>query len=123
MVNYINIYPIPQEEYNFDDDDEIIGFGENFGRLIFSQLLDGLEAMHNLNICHRDIKLNNILIGENDYILKYVDFGMGTEQQGLLHKFLGTPNYAAPELHLKRPYYGKSEDIFSLGITSISIGE
>ena len=29
---------------------ENIGFGEDFGRLIFSQLLDGLEEMHNLNI-------------------------------------------------------------------------
>ena len=96
---------------------ENIGFGENFGRLIFSQLLDGLEAMHNLNICHRDIKLNNILIGENDYILKYVDFGMATENRGKSQSFLGTPNYAAPELLLKYPYYGKSEDIFSLGIT------
>ena len=94
-----------------------IGFGENFGRLIFSQLLDGLEAFHNLNICHRDIKLNNILIGENDYILKYADFGMGTESQGLLNNFLGSPIYAAPELLLMQPYYGKSEDIFSLGIT------
>ena len=94
-----------------------IGFGENFGRLIFSQLLEGLEAFHNLNICHRDIKLNNILIGENDYILKYADFGMGTESQGLLNNFLGSPIYAAPELLLMQPYYGKSEDIFSLGIT------
>jgi len=94
-----------------------IGFGENFGRLIFSQLLDGLEAMHNLNICHRDIKLNNILIGDNDYTLKYVDFGMAIETQSKLDSFLGTPNYAAPELHLKRAYYGKSEDIFSLGVT------
>ena len=94
-----------------------IGFGENFGRLIFSQLLDGLEAMHNLNICHRDIKLNNILIGDNDYALKYVDFGMAIETQSKLESFLGTPNYAAPELHLKRAYYGKSEDIFSLGVT------
>ena len=94
-----------------------IGFGENFGRLIFSQLLDGLEAMHNLNICHRDIKPNNILIGENDYILKYVDFGMGIESNSKLDSFLGTPNFAAPELHLRRPYYGKSEDIFSLGVT------
>ena len=94
-----------------------IGFGENFGRLIFSQLLDGLEAFHNLNICHRDIKLNNILIGENDYILKYADFGMGTESQGLLNNFLGSPIYAAPELLLMQPYYGKSEDIFSLCIT------
>ena len=49
-----------------------IGFGENFGRLIFSQLLDGLEVFHNLNISHRNIKLNNIIIGENDYILKYL---------------------------------------------------
>jgi len=94
-----------------------IGFGENFGRLIFSQLLDGLEAMHNLNICHRDIKPNNILVGENDFILKYVDFGMGIESNSKLENFLGTPNFAAPELHLRRPYYGKSEDIFSLGVT------
>ena len=96
---------------------ENIGFGENFGRLIFSQLLDGLEALHNLNICHRDIKLNNIILGENDYILKYIDFGMATEDKGNLHDFLGTPYYAAPEILLKRPYCGKSEDIFLLGIT------
>ena len=29
---------------------ENIDFGEYFGRLIFSLLLDGLEEMHNLNI-------------------------------------------------------------------------
>ena len=42
---------------------------------------------------------------------------MGTESQGLLNNFLGSPIYAAPELLLMQPYYGKSEDIFSLGIT------
>ena len=94
-----------------------IGFGENFGRLIFSQLLDGLEVFHNLNISHRNIKLNNIIIGENDYILKYVNFKMGIENQGLLQNFPETPNYAAPELLLRQPYYGKSNDIFSLGVT------
>ena len=95
---------------------ENIGFGEEFGRLIFSQLLDGLEAMHNLNIYHRDIKPNNIMLGDN-FTLKYVDFGFGTDEIGQLNSFLGTPNYAAPELHLKRQYFGKSEDIFSLGVT------
>ena len=93
------------------------GFGEEFGRLIFAQLLDGLEAIHNSNISHRDIKLENIMIG-NDYVFKYVDFGFGTyNNSGKLCTFLGTPSYAAPELHLKRPYYGISEDIFSLGVT------
>ena len=94
------------------------GFGEEFGRLIFAQLLDGLEAIHNSNISHRDIKLENIMIGGKNYDFKYVDFGFGTYNNlGKLSTFLGTPSYAAPELHMKKPYYGISEDIFSLGVT------
>ena len=94
------------------------GFGEDFGRLIFAQLLDGLEAIHNSNIVHRDIKLENIMLSGDDYTLKYVDFGFATEKSyGYLNNYLGTPNYAAPELHLKKPYLGVYEDIFSLGVT------
>ena len=96
---------------------ENIGFNENFGRLIFSQLLDGLESIHNSNICHRDIKLNNILLSTDNYILKYIDFGMGLESMGKLDHFLGTEGYAAPELHMKSPYNGKSVDMFALGVT------
>ena len=95
-----------------------IGFGEDYGRLIFLQLLDGLEAIHDSNIVHRDIKLDNIMISGEDYTLKYVDFGFATEKSnGFLTTFLGTPNYAAPELHLKQKYLGVYEDIFSLGVT------
>ena len=95
-----------------------MGFGEDLGRLLFSQLLDGLEAIHNSNIVHRDIKLDNIMISGNDYTLKYIDFGFATEKSnGYLTEFLGTPNYAAPELHLKKKYLGEYEDIFSLGVT------
>jgi len=94
------------------------GFGEDLGRLIFAQLLDGLEAIHNSNIVHRDIKLDNIMVSGDDYTLKYVDFGFATEKSsGYLTSYLGTPNYAAPELHMKRPYLGVYEDIFSLGVT------
>jgi serine/threonine protein kinase len=95
-----------------------MGFGEDLGRLIFAQLLDGLEAIHNSNIVHRDIKIENIMLSGNDYTLKYVDFGFATEKSnGFLTSYLGTPNYAAPEIHLKRPYLGVYEDIFSLGVT------
>ena len=93
------------------------GFGEEFGRIIFAQLLDGLEAMHSKNIFHRDIKPDNIMIGGDDYKFKFVDFGFSTDEIGKLDSFLGTPNYAAPELHLRRAYFGKSEDIFSLGVS------
>jgi len=95
-----------------------VGFGEDLGRLIFAQLLDGLEAIHNSNIVHLDIKLNNIMTSEDDYTLKYVDFGFATEiSSGYLKLYLGTPNYAAPELHMRIPYLGVYEDIFSLGVT------
>ena len=93
------------------------GFGEDFGRLIFAQLLDALEEMHSKNIFHRDIKPDNIMIRGDNYTFKFVDFGFSTNNIGRLNTYLGTPTYAAPELHLKRPYFGKSVDIFSLGVS------
>ena len=96
---------------------ENIGFGEEYGRLIFTQLLDGLEAIHNSDGVHRDIKPDNIMIG-NDYKMKLVDLGFSAKKSNVfLKQYLGTPAYAAPEIHLRRPYLGEYSDIFSLGIT------
>ena len=94
-----------------------MGFGEDFGRLIFAQLLDGLEAIHNSGAVHLDIKLENIMLSGDDYTLKYIDFGFSEQNSYILTTYLGTPNYAAPELHLRRPYIGNYADIFSLGVT------
>ena len=93
------------------------GFGEDYGRLIMKELLDGLEACHDNGVVHRDIKGENIML-DKDYNVKLVDFGFATNKiQGKLNTFLGTLNYAVPELHLHQPYYGVSSDIFSLGVT------
>jgi serine/threonine protein kinase len=93
------------------------GFGEHYGRIIFLSLLNAIEYLHDNNIVHRDIKADNIMIN-SDLEIKLVDFGFANNLNiGKLNTFLGTPNYAAPELHLKIPYYGKSNDIFSLGVT------
>ena len=94
------------------------GFGEDYSKLIFIQLLDGLESLHNRNIVHRDIKPENILIGGELYELKFVDLGFATKKSNMyLKNYLGTPSYAAPEVLLKSPYLGEYSDIFSLGIT------
>lgn len=93
------------------------GFGEEYGRLIMNDLLNGLEACHDSGIVHRDIKGENIML-DKDYKIKLVDFGFATmKTQGKLKSYLGTLNYAAPELHLHQPYYGVSNDLFSLGVT------
>jgi len=36
--------------------------------------------------------------------------------KGLLNTALGTPNYAAPELHLNQPYFGVANDLFSVAV-------
>ena len=41
---------------------------------VFRQVVEGVKYMHSLNIVHRDLKLENILLDENKNI-KIIDFG------------------------------------------------
>ena len=42
---------------------------------IVSQVLDALQYCHEMGVCHRDIKLANILIQKNKTV-KIIDFGL-----------------------------------------------
>jgi len=97
------------------------GFGEEIGKFMLLQMLEGLEACHKSGIAHRDMKTENIMVGEN-WILKLADFGFATNLEGkkgngFLYTPLGTASYASPELLNKKPYYGVQSDIFSLGVS------
>ena len=97
------------------------GFGEEIGKYIFHQLLDGLEACHKAGVVHRDMKTENIMLDEG-WIMKLADFGFATKSEGkkgngLLYTALGTASYASPELLQKKPYLGVQSDIFSLGVS------
>lgn len=68
---------------------------------------------------HRDLKLENIMMSDDTEhsMPKLVDFGL-SKIIGPLEKAkdpFGTVGYAAPEI-LKKMSYGKSVDIWSLGI-------
>ena len=41
------------------------GLGELFSKIIFQKIMKGIQFIHQHNICHRDIKLENILLDEN----------------------------------------------------------
>lgn len=43
--------------------------------LIFQQIISGIDYIHKLNIVHRDMKPENLLL-ENDKTIKIVDFGL-----------------------------------------------
>ncbi len=75
---------------------------------IFFQIVRALSHCHVKNICHRDIKLENIIVDELRTI-KIIDFGFGTvtASNKLLNFFCGTPSYMPPEIVQKRDYNGK----------------
>lgn len=121
------------------------GFNDQFIKMFLKDTLNGLLYLEELNIIHRDIKLQNILghINQNNIIFKITDFGFAcydnTLQQGKpdkkYYKLCGTPYYMAPEIilnidkldqlinfnepSLKKEHkniYNKKIDIWGLGI-------
>ena len=96
------------------------GLKEKYCKLIFYKILKGIQACHNAGICHRDLKLQNILLDDN-FNPKICDFGFATFNEKNLKDFLGTLNYLAPELILRKPYDGFKADIFSLGVILLNL--
>jgi serine/threonine protein kinase len=103
---------------------ELFQFVEERGRLseyqaakFLSQLLDGVEYLHQNRIYHRDLKLENILL-DKDYNIKITDFGLANmcEEGHTLRTACGTPYYIAPEVCLGQAYHGSETDIWSCGI-------
>ena len=71
--------------------------GEDKSKALFYKIVNGVESLHKKGICHRDIKLENILLDEK-FNPKLADFGNAIENANNLNTFLGTLPYAAPEV-------------------------
>ncbi|XP_041421086.1 serine/threonine-protein kinase N1-like [Xenopus laevis] len=91
----------------------------NYKAAIFysSCIVLGLEFLHEHNVIHRDLKLDNVLLDASGYI-KITDFGLCKKGMGvgvLTTSPAGTPYYTAPEI-LKREPYGRAVDWWSVGV-------
>ena len=85
---------------------------------IFYQMLDALIYMHNMSICHRDIKIENILFEKRTNTPKLIDFGFSSfyRKGTKLKEVCGSPSYACPEMHKGVEYYPEKADVWSFGI-------
>jgi len=104
-------------------------YSEQDARPIFTQIAQALLYLHSLNIIHRDVKPENVILldslsPQGFYPwAKLLDFGLskmvGTEEGSAARTFVGTPCYLAPEVEA-RAYgrgggYGVKVDCWSLG--------
>jgi len=76
----------------------------------------GLSYLHSRGIVHRDMKLENILIG-NDGLPRIADFGLSNKKRGsrFAPGFVGTTGFAAPEI-VKGKSYTEACDVWSVGV-------
>lgn len=102
-----NVVQLMNDEGNNLDEQRI--------RDIISQTIQGLAYMHKNGFFHRDLKPDNILIGEN--ICKIADFGLAREvrSQPPYTEYVSTRWYRAPEVLLHARRYNWQLDIFALG--------
>ena len=95
-------------------------FSERHAKFIFRKILNGVRALHGAGICHRNLKLQNILLDQN-FNPKISNFAFATLFQvnnGIiqLNDRIGTIPYMPPQMFNNQPYNGSMADIFSLGV-------
>ncbi|KAL7798420.1 Pkinase domain-containing protein [Trichoderma ceciliae] len=89
---------------------------------IFVQVAHAVHFLHTKAlVVHRDIKDENVILdGEGN--IKLIDFGSAAYiKSGPFDVFVGTIDYAAPEVLAGKPYGGKEQDVWALGILLYTI--
>jgi serine/threonine protein kinase len=92
-------------------------FPNALGKIYSYQMFRALAYIHNVNICHRDIKPQNILIDIKDHKLVLCDFGSAKklEKGQTSVSYICSRYYRAPELILGEEAYDCQIDVWSIG--------
>ncbi|KAG1462314.1 hypothetical protein G6F55_003033 [Rhizopus delemar] len=86
-------------------------------RKIFKQLALAVQHLHDHRIVHRDIKDENVVL-DKELNVQLIDFGSAAYLKHCkkYENFVGTLDYAAPEILKGQTYSGKPQDVWALGI-------
>ena len=97
----------------------ITSFGQMIDEMLirtyFVQLIEGLEYLHSQGVWHLDLKLDNLLVGDN-YQLKIADFDLSFKKGDSKIRSKGTKFFRAPEIKDGQGKDGATADIYSAGV-------
>jgi len=98
---------------NFTNDDK---------KKIFKELVEAVKYLHENNISHRDLKVENVLL-DKDNNVKLADFNLATRFQPneLFTHRCGSEEYTSPEIVTRKAYDPRLTDIWALGIILYAI--
>lgn len=69
-------------------------------RSAFCQILDTVEAMHDLGVYHRDLKPDNIMCKDGGQTFVLGDFGFATEDETMTEFGMGSEPFMSPGMYL-----------------------
>lgn len=116
---------------------EVGGLNEAQARVWFRQLLDALLHLQRKGVCHRDIRLDNLVLEANGKNLVLIDFGLALRvpyadssnyggvsdvSEGIGRLLMislgqsGNLMYVPPEVIANEPFDGFAADIWSAGV-------
>ena len=80
------------------------------------QIVEGLKALHDKKILHRDLKSANIFLvkGKNQCKIGDLNVSKVMKDNSIINSQIGTPTYSSPEVWNAEPYSYKS-DLWSVG--------
>merc|ERR1719238_114487 len=105
----------------------VAGIPERIAKLVFLNVLKAVQLLHEQNICHLDLKLENIMYDRKFNKIKILDFGFSCpsktkEDETVYHNtFCGSMHYVAPEIVDHIPFDGCKADIWALGVCLFSM--
>jgi len=106
--------------YNYLESRNFKPLKEHHAKKIMRPVTDALIYSHSHKVCHRDLKLENILYNPKRKQARLIDFGLCAINSfscaDLCSNWCGSPDYVCPEILIQQPYSGCLSDVWSLGV-------